>query len=314
MSRVLHYRITEGDAGLSVLGFLKKKGYSRHVLHTMKAHTEAITLNGSRAYMSRLLCVGDMLTVRLPAEEPSSVLPADLPLSLLYEDEDILVVNKPADMPIHPSMDNHDNTLANALAWHFREQGTACACRIINRLDRDTSGLLLAARHLLSAAVLAADRPGGRPDIHRIYLAIVSGELAGEGIVDAPIGRAPGSVIARCVDREHGEPAVTHYRSLASKDGLSLVQLRLETGRTHQIRVHMKHLGHPLIGDFLYNPDYSLIRRQALHSFGLSFRHPITGEQLSFTCPPPEDMQRIMDEAFRSYSLSDILSNPWSHR
>ena len=162
--------------------------------------------------------------------------------------------------------------------------------RPVYRLDRDTTGLLIVAKHLLSASILS-DMVGKR-EIHREYLAIVKGIPPENGTISAPIGRKKGSAILREVNFETGEPAVTHFARLEIRNGLSLVSLKLETGRTHQIRVHMGYIGCPLIGDYLYYPECSRISRQALHSHRLSFLHPITGKALSFTAPLPEDMEK----------------------
>ena len=192
-------------------------------------------------------------------------------------------------MPVHPSQGHHENTLANALAYRFASRGEHFVFRAVNRLDRDTTGLLLIAKHKISGAFLSAMT--AKKEIRREYLAIVAGKPEESGTIDLPIARKDGSTIERCIDMDHGEHAVTHYRCLDYRDdlGCSLVRLRLETGRTHQIRVHMKAIGHPLLGDFLYNPDYRFIGRQALHSYTVAFRHPITGEAMEFTTPMPED-------------------------
>lgn len=202
------------------------------------------------------------------------------------------MIDKPADMPVHPSMNNHDNTLANAVAAYAEEQGRHYPYRCINRLDRDTTGLLILAKHMLSAAVLYEEMR--RREIRRTYLAIVRGRIEAPGIIDLPIGRKEGSAIERQVDQEHGERAVTHYTPLRHGVDWTLVQCTLETGRTHQIRVHMSHLGHPLPGDFLYGPKDPRMKRQPLHSWKLSFIHPITGARMEFTSPVPEDMNNYM--------------------
>ena len=211
-----------------------------------------------------------------------------------YEDEDILVINKDAGVPIHPSQGHYDNTLANAVSWYFHEKGEAFTYRVINRLDRDTTGLLVLARHMLSACILSEQMAGRR--IRREYRAIVLGHTPEEGTVDSPIARAEGSTIERRVDHETGERAVTHFRTLLYNEekDLSLVSLSLETGRTHQIRVHMRSIGHPLPGDFLYCPDYRYISRQPLHSYLLRFEHPITGKEMEFTAGLPEDMKQLL--------------------
>ena len=222
--------------------------------------------------------------------------PAALPYPIVFEDEDILVIDKPAGMPVHPSQGNHGNTLANSAAWYFHQQGVPYVFRCINRIDRDTSGLLILAKHMLSAAVLSKDLKEHR--IRRTYLAMTTGRLTpGEGTVRAPIGRCPHSILERQVD-PLGEEAVTHYRVLVSSDQASLASFSLETGRTHQIRVHMKYLGHPLLGDFLYNPGNHDCPRQALHSCRLEFSHPISGKMLTFTCPLPDDMKACLKRFF----------------
>ncbi len=289
MERVLTYEIREEHCGCSIREFLREMGYSRHILTRMKETPEPVQKNGRQALFYERLAAGDVLTVTVPEETPSEhVVPVPLPFSVVYEDEDILVVEKPADMPVHPSVNNHENTLANALADYYQRRGQVFVCRCITRLDRDTTGLLLAAKNMLSASILSD--MGKAHKIRRAYLAIAQGQTPPEGTVDAPIARKEGSVLERTVDFAHGARAVTHYRTLAYEDGYSLVLLELETGRTHQIRVHMKYIGHPLIGDFLYNPDFRVMHRQALHSCSLSFTHPITGEAMEFVSRPPWEL------------------------
>ena len=195
-------------------------------------------------------------------------------------------------MPIHPSMNNYGNTLANAVMWHFAQQKIPYTFRCINRLDRDTTGLTILAKNMLSAGILSNQMQ--KRQICKEYRAICTGIVPDAGTICAPIARAAESTIERCVDFEHGEAAVTHYE-LEKTDGiLSLVKLTLETGRTHQIRVHMKYAGHPLIGDFLYNPEDTTMNRQALHCCRLKFVHPITGKEMVFEAPLPEDMKKIL--------------------
>lgn len=289
MDRTIHYFITEQEEGMTIWQHLKCHGYSRHILTHLKNTEMGICVNQTPVYLNYQLKKGEALSVFLK-EEPASpnIIPVFLPLSIVYEDEDLLVVNKPANMPIHPSMNHHDNTLANAAAYYYGQQKLPFIFRCPNRLDRDTSGLTVLAKNMLSSSILS-DMVKSRT-LKREYLAIVEGTPDAAGTIDAPIARKEGSAIERIVDFEHGEPAVTHYTRLKTCKNYSLVSLSLETGRTHQIRVHMRHIGHPLPGDFLYNPDYSIIQRQALHSHSLTFRHPITGEPLHFEAPLPEDM------------------------
>lgn len=290
MERILTYHIDSLSAGKNITAFLKEQGYSRHMFTHLKRTENGILKNGKWAYTSEKLLEGDVLTVHIVEESSSSqIVPVKMELVIVYEDEDILILDKPADMPIHPSINNYENTLANGLAYYFSSKGVAFTYRCINRLDRDTTGLLIIAKNMLSAAILS-DMVKSR-NIHREYLAVAQGETPESGIIDAPIARKENSAIERIIDFERGERAVTYYRRLAFKNGYSLVSLKLETGRTHQIRVHMKYLGYPLPGDFLYNPRYSRINRQALHSHRLEFDHPITKEKLIFTSPLPADMQ-----------------------
>lgn len=286
MNRVLTYEITAEQAGTKIGDFLRRAGYSRHVIIHLKKTENGILLNGEWAYVGQFLKEGDHLEIRIIESEASEqIVPAELPLDIIYEDEDLLIINKPADMPIHPSINNYDNTLANALMWYYQQKGETFVYRCINRLDRDTTGLLIVAKNMLSGGILS-DMSKKR-EIHREYLAIAEGEVPQEGVIDAPIARKEESVIERCVDFEKGDRAVTHYWRLDYRNGYSLVRLKLETGRTHQIRVHMKYIGYPLTGDYLYNPDYRILDHQALHSWKLAFRHPVTGAQMQFKADPP---------------------------
>jgi 23S rRNA pseudouridine1911/1915/1917 synthase len=328
MERIFSYPITSRDEGMRIGDFLQAKGYSRHIRTFLKKNEGSILLNEIPAFFYQTLTCGDCLNVCLNETESSAnILPVPLPIDIVYEDEDILIINKASDTPIHPSMGNYENTLANGVVWHFASQNLPFVYRCINRLDRDTTGLLIIARNMLSGAILS-DQMKHR-SIHRTYLAVAQGRLPSEGTIDAPIARTADSVIERCVDYERGERAVTHYKCLDYKPSadLSLVKLQLETGRTHQIRVHMAWLGHPLAGDTLYNPsckpectpgcdpeyipgckpEYTPacdpgrkpgleIHRQALHSSELSFVHPITGQPVSFYAPLPDDMKRLISE------------------
>lgn len=292
MNRIIEYQIATTT---NIQDFLKSLGYSHAVISHLKKTPNGIMRNGIWAYTRDRLSIGDTLSICI-AEESSSVniVPALLPLTIVYEDEDLMIINKPCNMPIHPSQGNYDNTLANAVAYYFQCKNEPFVYRCINRLDRDTTGLLILAKHAYSASLLSS--MVASRNIHREYLAIVSGSLKGSGVIEAPIGRLEGSTIERCVNYNTGEAAITHWKHLplATKEGYSLVSITLETGRTHQIRVHMKHIGYPLPGDFLYHPDYSLIQRQALHSYKLSFHHPITKESMDFTCELPEDMKQFL--------------------
>ncbi len=293
MDRYLVYKIDERDRGKKIQDFLRELGCSHHVLTHLKRDERGIVLNGERTFASRRLEAGDVLELFAAETECSDrILPVYLPLSVVYEDEDLMVINKAADTPIHPSVHNHENTLANGVVYYFRHETSPFVYRCVNRLDRDTSGLLIIAKNMLSGAIL--HQMSARREIHREYLAIAEGLTPASGTVDEPIGRMEGSALRRRVDPEQGDEAVTHFQRLDYRPDLSLLRVRLETGRTHQIRVHMKHIGHPLAGDFLYNPGSAVpMPRQALHSHSLSFPHPITKKPLSFTCEMPEDMRAL---------------------
>ena len=294
MNRVIDYIIDEAGDGLRIEQYLRRKGYSGQNLAEIKRMPKSVLVNGEHYYMKQELNTGDHLSIHICETKCSEKIPpVQIPLDIVYEDEDIIVINKPAGMPIHPSLNNYTNSMANALAWYYQEQGKPFIFRCCNRLDRDTSGLTVVAKHLVSGNILSD--MVRRRDIHREYLAIVRGHVSPEaGTINAPLARKPGTIIERTVDWEQGETAITHYRLVEERNGHSLISLRLETGRTHQIRIHMKYLGYPLIGDYLYNPDMEYIGRQALHSHRLSFTHPITGKPMEFTAPLPKDMEKVL--------------------
>ena len=303
MERIFHYTITSNDNGKPIDLFLRSMGYSSQNIIALKKMPESILVNTKWEYVNYPLKTHDILTIHIKETESSkNIIPVPLALPVVYEDEDILVVNKPAHMPIHPSQNNYDNTLANAVMAYYHSQNIPYTFRCVNRLDRDTTGLTILAKHMYSSNLLSTMVQNR--EIKREYLAIVSGIPAKSyGMIDAPISRVDGSTIERCIDFTKGERAVTHYhlektiylpaveKSTDNNcDTLSLLSLWLETGRTHQIRVHMKYMNTPLIGDFLYHPDFKYIKRQALHSYRLTFPHPITKELMTFTAPLPEDM------------------------
>ncbi len=231
---------------------------------------------------------GDIITYDIL--RPTDILPEDLPLDIRYEDEWLLVINKPAGQLVHPTTKESTGTVGNALMHYFAAQGEAHAFHPVHRLDRDTSGLLLVAKEPQIQYQLS---PKGCKNFKREYQAMIEGRLEPpDGIIDAPIARALPSIILRKVSPE-GQSARTHYRTLKSNGQLSLIELQLETGRTHQIRVHMAFMGHPLLGDELYGGNMERMQRQALHAFRLSFKHPMTGAELVITSPAPADFAQL---------------------
>lgn len=298
IKRNLSYEISCEDAGQTVETFLRKKGYSHRLVVHLRNTPLGLSIQGEKAYTTHILKEGELLRILLIEEENSqNIVPSPLPLSIVYEDEDILVINKAPGIPIHPSQGHFEHTLANAVAWYYQSKGETMVYRAINRLDRDTSGLLIIAKHMLSACILSDQMV--KRQIRREYRAIVCGNAPEQGTVTLPISRVPGSTILRQTDPSQGEYACTHFYRLSydEKRDLSYISLKLDTGRTHQIRVHMAAIGHPLPGDFLYHPDYRFIERQPLHSWKLDFIHPITGNALTFYAPLPDDMARLVTAA-----------------
>ena len=294
MNRTLTYEISTEYDGFPIDKYLKSKGYSSANITAIKKMPNNMVIDGVWVHMNRKLKTGEILTANISEDNSSEKIPpVKMDLDIVYEDEDIIVVNKPAGLPIHPSLNHYEDSLANGLAYYYETQGKPFIFRCANRLDKNTSGLTVIAKHLVSANILSTMVKNRQ--FHREYYAIVRGSLDEKsGTIDAPIGRVDDSIITRQVDFENGERAVTHYEVIKENKEHSLVSIHLETGRTHQIRVHFKYIGHPLIGDHLYNPDYEYMTRQALHSHKIEFTHPITGEQLSFTADLPSDMQFIL--------------------
>lgn len=283
-------------AGQKVDTLLRKAlGLSGTVIRRIKWLPDGILLDGERVFTSRRAEPGQVLTVRLSdPERRSGVVPAPGPLDIIYEDGDMLVLNKAPGVLVHPGAGHFDDTIGNFLLDYYDRTGVEADFHPVHRLDKGTSGLMVAAKHPHAQEVLKNQLHTA--EFRRIYLAVCLGGPAEEaGTVDAPIGMAEGSIVARAVGPD-GLPARTHYRVLERRGDRTLVRLELETGRTHQIRVHMAHLGCPLAGDFLYGTeDRDLIPRPALHSSELTVRQPVTGETLTFTCPLPADMARLME-------------------
>ena len=237
-----------------------------------------------------LVALGQSFRVTLPPPEASHLPAQALELDILFEDKDLLVLNKPAGLVVHPGAGNPDHTLINALLAHCPDiQGVGGVNRpgLVHRLDKDTSGLLVAAKSDLAFKGLVRELKSRY--LSRIYLGIVKGDLEGRGKVDAPIGRHPGARNKMGIRPDDGKAAVTHFESLQSSDKASLMIFKLETGRTHQIRVHLQFIKHAILGDPVYGNPSSFASRQMLHAFRLTFKHPRSKKPLSFMAPPPED-------------------------
>lgn len=246
---------------------------------------DGIMLNGNREFVTKTVTKGDMLVLNLPSRASENIVPKNLPLSILYEDEHILAANKPSGMPTHPSLRHYEDTLANACAYYFRS--IPFTFRAITRLDRDTTGVVIIAKNAPAAQRLSlAMQTGG---IRKEYIALCCGVPEPEsGSIDAPIKRENAGIMKRCVSPE-GRPAVTEYETAEQKDGYSLVRLIPHTGRTHQLRVHLAHIGVPIYGDFLYGTEIPG-ERTRLHCRSVSFMHPFTGKNMTVSAPLPDDM------------------------
>ncbi len=253
----------------------------------------AVRVNGSPVKKNYRAAAGDSVSVTLPDPEEYELIPQDLPLDVVYEDGDVIVVNKPRGMVVHPAPGHPDGTLVNALLWHCGDSlsgvGGERRPGIVHRIDMDTSGLLIAAKNDLAHRRLSAQLSDH--SMFRVYEAVVCGRLREDsGTVDAPIGRHPTDRKRMCVEPRTGRAAVTHWEVIARYRGYTHVRCRLETGRTHQIRVHMESIGHPVAGDLVYGrkkPEKGL-SGQCLHARELEFTHPRTGERVHLTCPLPD--------------------------
>ncbi|WP_299092559.1 RluA family pseudouridine synthase [uncultured Metabacillus sp.] len=288
----LQWTITEADAGKSVLEYVKEKKLSKRALTDIKFNGGDILVNNMHVTVRYLLQDGDVLTVIFPPEDRGSGLEADdVPFHIVYEDDHCLVIDKPPFVPSIPSRDHNRGTLANGLIRYYEQKQILSTIHIVNRLDKDTSGLMLVAKHRFAHSLFSDQQK--KKEIHRTYEAIVHGVLTNEtGTISKPIGRKPDSIIEREV-REDGQQAVTHFQVLQRLHGKTHIKLVLETGRTHQIRVHLSSIGHPLCGDTLYGGREDEIKRQALHSSQLSFWHPLLEKEFQFSSELPEDMKRL---------------------
>ena len=321
MERYEHYRFTAdpGQTLIRVDKFLTDRitGASRSRVQ-QSADAGNVEVNGEPQKSSYKVKPGDVVTVMMSyPPKDTSIIPEDIPLDIVYEDDELLVVNKPAGMVVHPGHGNFQGTLLNALAWHFGERKPFEAgddrLGLVHRIDKDTSGLLVIAKTPRSKADLSAQF--FNKTTSRLYNALVWGVPDSEGTIIGNIGRDPKDRLAMAVfpeGSEQGKHAVTHYRVLESFNYVSLVECRLETGRTHQIRAHFKHIGHPLFADERYGGDkilrgttfakykqfvdncFKICPRQALHARTLGFRHPVTREQMSFSSPLPQDMEALI--------------------
>ncbi len=297
MERILTYTISSLEENLTIAEFLKRTGFSSQNIIELKKMERSVLIDNEWMHMNYRLQANQKLVIHIQENNSNEhIVPIELPFPIVYEDEDIVVINKPANMPIHPSQNNYENTLANAAAYYYEiKHNTPFTFRCINRLDRDTTGLTILAKNMYSANILASYMQERK--IKRLYVAILDGFLEKKwGTLNRPIGRKDNSTIEREINYEHGEKAITHYYKIGQFGNYQLAAFQLETGRTHQIRVHMSSINAPLVGDTLYNNKSSalLLGRQALHAYRITFPHPITGKLMKFTVPLPEDMTSFL--------------------
>lgn len=297
----MEYRMTAKEDGMTVKAYLHTVlCLSGAQVTALKKDPCGILVGGAHVTVRYVLHDGDVLALADTDTEPSdNIVPSPLPLNILYEDDAILVLNKPPYMPTHPSHGHYTDTLANGLAYLFAQRGIPFVFRSCSRLDRDTSGLVTVAK--TRAAAYHFQRAHTAGEIGKAYLAVLTGHLTpAVGEISGCIRRQADSVITRIVTEDDGAPALTCYRVLAygaapDERPLTLVSAVPVTGRTHQLRVHFAHLGHPILGDFLYGEEGdALIGRQALHCRKTAFRHPVTGDMMTFRAAPPEDFAALL--------------------
>ena len=291
--------IAESDAALKKI-LLDEMGISIRLLVELKKG-DFIFVNGKKKIVKEEIHRGDEVVVVLPAES-SEYLAQDISLTVYYEDEDLLVVEKPYDMVVHPTRSHLYDTMLNGALYYFRQRGIESKVRFVNRLDRYTSGILIIAKNAYAHSVLTKEN--SLWSMEKEYLAVVHGELTGEGTIEKPIAKSDDGI--RREIREDGQRATTHYKVLAHSENASLVQIRLETGRTHQIRVHFSSIGHPLLGDELYGGETKRIERQALHSRRLSFFSPRRKEKMDIKIQLPKDIRELLQELLPDICVDKI--------
>lgn len=294
--------IDEKKSGTTVGAVLRKLGFSGTMIKRMKKRENGITVNGVHVTVRFLLSTGDVLfcddSDSFEDENPN-IVPSELPLEILYEDDAVIAVNKPAGMPTHPSHGHYDDTLANALAFEYKKRGKPFVFRAVNRLDSDTSGVVLLAKSMSAAYTLAQSIAEGR--IAKKYLAVLDGEMksaVGERVrIEHRIARTPDSIIKREVtDGTYGDVAVTEYICLGKGNGVSVVAAAPVTGRTHQLRVCFSSLGNPIAGDDMYGGSLDKIKRQALHAYSLFFISPCKNKEIIVTAPLADDICAVLQK------------------
>jgi len=290
----LKYTVNNLCTYTNVRQVLKNEFYLSNRLITKLKQNKLIYLNDKETYLDKSISDGDIIRCVIDLNESSeNIIPIKMNLNIIYEDDYFLVLDKPYDTAVHPSILHYDNSLSNGVKYYFDSIDLNKKIRLVNRLDRDTTGIVIFAKNEYIQECLIKQMQSGM--FYKEYLAILEGILKEKkGTIDAPIARKKDSIIERCIDKS-GAKSITHYEILSNKNNLSLVRFVLETGRTHQIRLHSKYIGHPILGDTLYGNKSNLILRQALHCHKISFIHPILKNKLELISAMPEDMQKAIN-------------------
>ncbi len=289
MSKQLKFFVPPECDNMLAKTFLKNHcTLSSRMITRLVREKDGILMNGKLLRTIDNVTAKAEIVVNLPTDTQSQITPIKGELDIRYEDDYLLIVNKPPFMPVHPVKQHREDTLANIVCYYMSEKGEMPMFRAINRLDRDTSGLVLIAKDRYTANKI-------KNSVEKTYYAVCNGKIKQNGTVDAPIGLLPCSKMVRFVI-PNGSPAITHYKVIYSSEELSYIELKLETGRTHQIRCHMTSIGHPLLGDDLYGGSLEKINRQALHCGKMFFNHPINNKTIKVIAPLPDDMQNIINK------------------
>ncbi|MDD3223829.1 MAG: RluA family pseudouridine synthase [Clostridium sp.] len=291
MSSILKYTVDNLDKKVKIREYLKKSLDISSRFIKKASMDKKISVNGSTVKMNFMIENGDKIEINLSRDESQNIVPEKIDLSIVYEDDYVIVVNKPHGMIVHPTKNYQSGTLANGLLYYFKEKGENCIVRLVNRLDMDTSGLVLIAKNQFAHMALSRDMK--LESFKKGYKAVVMGNMDKEaGTIDLPIYKSDDG-IKRIID-ERGQRSITHYSVEKHLKNADLVKLNLETGRTHQIRVHLSSIGHPICGDTLYGGDSQLMTRQALHAYSLQFPHPKDGRIIKLEIDIPDDIKNLI--------------------
>ncbi len=288
----LNYQIQKNDNFINLRDLLKNYFQISDRLLIKLKHEQKLFVNNTKAFVDAPLHSGDFVSVFIDfIEDTSNIVPVKMNLEIIYEDEALLIINKPAGIPVHPSMEHYEDSLSNGIRFYFDKIGLKKKIRPVNRIDKNTSGLVIFAKNEYIQECLVKQMQ--TKEFLKEYIAICDGVFENtSGSINAPIARKETSIIERCVSKQ-GDAAITHYHVIKTLNNYSIVKCVLETGRTHQIRVHLAYIGHPLLGDTLYGKASPLIERQALHAYEISFLHPITKNHLKFTAEIPDDLKKL---------------------